>query len=157
MMSRAKNDSQLLSRRTLLKGMGLAPLLLRPSPFYGYSLLCGPGQGLSNRNPAFPFSGARLTPHYPAKSPLADVLRLVTPGSDEYVAEKYAVEIETIFKRWSEAFKASLRDLSALGESLDPAIEAISLVPAKEAAVRSGYGIDVVKRQFGSDLVPGRV
>ncbi|MGA2809026.1 MAG: FG-GAP-like repeat-containing protein [Terracidiphilus sp.] len=156
MMSRPKNDIPLLSRRTLLKGMGLAPLLLRPAPFYGSSLLFSPRNGIPNRNPAFPFSDVRLTPHYPAKSPLADVLRLVTPGSDEYVTEKYAFEIEAIFKKWSEALKASVRDLSALAESLDPSIESVSLTPAKETAVRSGYGIDVVKRQFGDALVPGR-
>ena len=135
--------------------MGVAPLLLRPAPFYGSSLF-GPEQGPSSQSLAFPFSDVRLTPHYPAKSPLADVLRLVAPGSDEYVTERYAFEIETIFKKWSEAFKASVHDLSALADSLAPSIEAVSLVPAKETAVRSGYGIDVVKRQFGTDLIPGR-
>ena len=156
MMSRPKNDSRFPSRRTFLKSMGLAPLLLRPAPFHGASLLFGPGQALSNLNPAFPFADARLTPHYPAKSPLADVLRLVAPGSDEYITEKYASEIDAIFKQWTRAFKASGRDLSVLAEWLAPAIETVSLAPVKETAVRSGYGVDVVKRQFGANGIPGR-
>jgi hypothetical protein len=32
---------------------------------------------------------------------LADILRRVAPGSDEYVTEKYASEIETILSLWS--------------------------------------------------------
>ena len=47
----------------------------------------------------------RLTPHYPAKSPLADILRLVAPGSDEYVTEKYAFEIESLLKQWGQTLK----------------------------------------------------
>jgi Flp pilus assembly protein TadD/peroxiredoxin len=155
-MSRRKNDSQSLSRRTLLKGMGLAPLLLRPAPFLGYSLLFGPAKIFPNEKPAFPFSDAHLTPHYPAKSPLADVLRLVAPGSDEYITEKYASEIEALLKQWSQALKASARDLSALAKSLDPAIEASPLGSAKETPVRSGYGIDIVRRRFAAGVVPGR-
>jgi Flp pilus assembly protein TadD/peroxiredoxin len=153
MMFRPKNDSQFKSRRTFLKTMGFAPLLLRPAPFHGASLLFDTTQ---STGPAFAFSDVRLRPHYPAKSPLADVLRLVAPGSDEYVTEKYAFEIESIFKKWSQAFKAPVRDLSALAEWLAPSIEAVSLVPVKETAVRSGYGIDVVNRQFGGGLIPGR-
>ncbi len=44
----------------------------------------------------------RFVPHYPAKSPLADVFRLVTPGSDEYITEKYAIEIEATLGGWGE-------------------------------------------------------
>ena len=155
-MTRHKNDNQFLSRRTLLKTMGLAPLLLRPAPFYGSSFLFGSPELFPNQSPAFPFSDVRLTPHYPAKSPLADVLRLVAPGSDEYVTEKYALEIEVLLKQWGQALKASASDLSALAKSLDPSIEASPLVPAKEIPLRSGYGIDIVKRQFPANVVPGR-
>jgi len=81
-MSRPKNETYLFSRRTLLKGMGLAPLLLRPAPFYGAPFLFGSPTVFPNQNSAFPFSDIRLTPHYPAKSPLEDVLRLVAPEAD---------------------------------------------------------------------------
>src|SRR5271169_4978237 len=128
-MSRHKNENHLLSRRTLLKGMGLAPLLLRPAPFYGAPFLFGSPTVFPNQNSAFPFSDIRLTPHYPARSPLEDVLRLVAPGSDEYVTEKYAAEIEALLQKWSLALKASARDHSILAMLLDPSVEVTVLVP----------------------------
>jgi hypothetical protein len=59
MTFQAKNDSQNFSRRTLLKSMGFAPLLLHSAPFYGASLLFDPPSALSNGNPGFPFSDTR--------------------------------------------------------------------------------------------------
>ena len=97
--------------------------------------------------PRFPFADVRLTPHYPAKSPLEDVLRLVAPGSDGYVTEKYAFEIESLLKQWGQALKTSAHDLSVLAKSLDPSIQASSLVPSKEIKLRTGDGIDIVKRE----------
>jgi len=155
-MSLYKNEAHLLSRRALIKSMGLAPLLLRPAPFYGSSFLFGSPNILSNQYPAFAFADIRLTPHYPAKSPLADILRLVASGSDEYVTEKYAFEIESLLQRWSQSLKTSVRDLSFLAKLLAPSIKASSLIPPKESSLRSGYGIDTVKRQFGAATVLGR-
>src|SRR5271156_5191797 len=94
-MSLSKTENQLLSRRTLLKSMGMAPLLFRAAPLHGAALLFRPPGTSSGAGGEFGFSDVRLVPHYPAKSPLADVLRLVTPGSDEFITEKYAVEIES--------------------------------------------------------------
>ena len=150
------NNHQCLSRRSVLKNMGLAPLLFRPAPFYGYSFLFGAPNTFPALDSAFPFSDPRLTPHYPEKSPLADVLRLVAPGSDEYITEKYAVEIESLFKEWSQALKSSAHDVSILLKFLDLAIEASPLAPIKEIPLRSGYGIDAVRRQFPGSVVSGR-
>ena len=148
---RHKEQNQFLSRRAILKGMGLAPLLLRPAPFRGSSYLFGP-----NQSPSFPFSDLRLNPLYPVQSPLEDVLRLVAPGSDEYLTEKHAFEIESQLKHWSHALKASVRDASVLSNLLDPSIEATPLTSADEITLRSGNGIDVVKRRFAANTVPGR-
>ncbi len=82
----------------------------------GSSFLFGSPQSLPNQIPAFAFTDVRLTPHYPAKSPLADILRLVAPGSDEYVTEKYAFEIESLLKQWSQTLRTSARDLSTLAK-----------------------------------------
>lgn len=155
-MSRKKGEKQLLSRRTLLKSMGLAPLLLRPAPFHGSSFLFGPPEVQADKDPAFPFSDFRLTPRYPAKSPLEDVLRRVAPGSDEYVTEKYAFEIGSLLKQWGQTLTASVRDLSALAKALDPSIEATTLTPAKEVALRSGQSIDILRRQFAANVISGR-
>lgn len=48
-----------------------------------------------------PFCGIAINPHYPAKSPLDDVLCYVTPDSDEYVTEKYAAEIVQLLQLWT--------------------------------------------------------
>ncbi len=155
-MSPHKNEIRFPSRRAVLKSMGLAPLLLRPAPFHGYPFLFGPPKGFPNRNGGLPFSDARLTPHYPAASPLEGVLRLVAPGSDDYVTEKYAWEIESLLKQWAQALKASAPGLSALAKSLDPSIEASALVPAKEITLRAGNGITIARRLFDGKVVPGR-
>ncbi len=155
-MSRHKNEDPLLTRRSLLKTMGLAPLVLRPATFRGSSLLFGPHSSLRYEKSAFPFSEVRLTPRYPAKSPLEDVLSRVAPGSDEYVTEKYAFEIGTLLQQWSEALRASVLDLAIVAKSLDPAIEATALVPEKELTLRSGNGIDCLRRRFAGKVVSGR-
>ncbi len=152
-MSRRKDRSQFLSRRVFLKRMGLAPVLFYSAPFHGFPF--GFSSGL-NQLPQFPLADFRLTPSYPTKSPLEDVLRRVAPGSDEYVTEKYAFEIELILGQWSQALKASARDQSALEKFLAPSIEASSFIPAKEITLRGGEGIDVTKRQFNTSVVPGR-
>ena len=93
--------------------MGLATLTLRPSPFIGASVLFGSDNFLSEQkplpakadDPTFAFADIRLRPHYPARSPLAEILRLVAPGSDQYVVEKYAVEIESVLAKWGQAIK----------------------------------------------------
>ena len=153
---RHQYDRQLLSRRTILKSLGAAPLLLRAAPFSGASLLSGTANFFAASDPGLPFADIRLTPHYPAPSPLADVLRLVAPGSDEYVTEKYAFEIESLLKQWGRDLKASPGDLSSLAGFIHPSIQLSPLSPARETPVRSGFGIDVVKRKFPDQLVDGR-
>ena len=155
-MSRHKNEDRFLTRRSLLKTMGLAPLLLRPAPFHGSRLFFGNPWGSRYEKSAFALSEVRLTPHYPARSPLEDVLRLVAPGSDEYVTEKYVFEIGMLLQQWSDALRASVSGLSAVAESLDEAIEATSMITEKELTLRSGNGIDCMRRRFSSSPVSGR-
>ncbi len=155
-MSRHKTEDRFLSRRSLLKTLGLAPLILRPSPFLGSSLVFRSPAPAEDVNREFPFSDARLVPHYPAKSPLEDVLRLVAPGTDGYVTEKYAFEIETILARWSEALRASPKNLASIEDALDTSLEASSLVPSKQTVLRSANGIDCSRRTFAGNLVTGR-
>jgi tetratricopeptide (TPR) repeat protein/peroxiredoxin len=156
MTLRPKNEVRSISRRAILKNIALAPLLLRAAPFRGLALPHSASRTALEQNSVLPFSDIRLTPHYPSQSPLADVLRLVAPGSDEYITEKYAVEIEAILARWGQDLKTSRRDHTTLATALNASVQGASLVPAKESNVRSAFGIDVVKRQFRADFVPGR-
>jgi Flp pilus assembly protein TadD/peroxiredoxin len=159
MNSRDRNKHKMLSRRALLKGMGLAPMAFRAAPFFGFRFLethaaVFPEQA-QDQAAAFPFADVRLSPHYPAKSPLADALRLVAPGSDGYLTEKYAFEIETILEQRSQALCASAKGVPASADWLDPAIDATAFSRTTEIAVRNGFGIDVVRRRFGDGVVQG--
>src|SRR5205809_5444969 len=77
-MSHYKNETQFLSRRRLLKSLGLAPMLFCPVPFHASSFLFE-SRGTPSGTSGFSLAEIRLTPHYPTKSPLEDVLRLVAP------------------------------------------------------------------------------
>jgi Flp pilus assembly protein TadD/peroxiredoxin len=155
-MSRSPHEDLLFSRRNLLKSIGLAPLLLRPAPLIGSSFLFGQPEISNPFDTAFPLAEARLTPHYPATTPLADVLRLVTPGSDEYITEKYAFEIESLLSKWGQVLKSSIRDFSALRDVLSPKIEASPLSQALETTARSGNGINVIRRRFAASPISGQ-
>ncbi len=138
-----------LSRRELLKQLAATPLLLRPAPFVGSSLLSS-GQPSPA---ALSFADVHYTPHYPARSPLDDVLRLVAPGSDSYVTEKYASEIEALLARWGQALQNG--DLESLKASLSPDIQACSLTPARKTTLRNGFGIESVRHDFAPQLQTG--
>ncbi|HEY6851387.1 MAG TPA: hypothetical protein VI320_34900, partial [Terracidiphilus sp.] len=97
------NEKSQLSRRELLKSVGFAPLLLRSAPLWGASLLFKSSPDPSGPNPSFSYADVRFKPHYPTNSSLADILRLVAPGSDDYSTEKYAFEIEALLKQWSQS------------------------------------------------------
>ena len=149
-MAPRTNDYHRLTRRALLKTLGTAPLLLRASPFHGASLLFPPSGLLQPPDPAFPFTDVRLTPHYPTRSPLEDVLRLVAPGSDEYVTEKYAYEIGEVLKQWSQALKSG--QLAGLAASFAHSLQASPLVAAREVKVRTGGGMESTRRVFSQPV-----
>src|SRR4029077_4931696 len=91
-MTRYNDEEHALSRRSFLRRMQWAPVLLLPAPLQA-RVSPPPGEKLGDRHSSFRFADLRFTPHYPTKSPLDDVLRKVVPGTDEYVTEKYAFEI----------------------------------------------------------------
>jgi Flp pilus assembly protein TadD/peroxiredoxin len=103
---------------------------------------------------AFPFSDLRVTPHYPSKSPLEDMLRRVAPGSDEFLTEKYAFEIAALLDAWSAALKVSTPALAVFSKFLDASFEAHSLVPSHDSILRKSFGIEVARRRFeGKTLI----
>src|SRR5438067_9459835 len=148
-------DQRIISRRTFLRGMRWTPLLFIPSPV-----------GASSFHPIFEddrpqpssalLTDLRFIPHYPAKSPLDDLLRLVPPGADEYVTEKYAVEIGGLLAEWSTALKISPPALATLAKFVHPAIQASSLSSREQTPLRSDYGIEVMRRRFADKISSGR-
>ncbi len=84
------------------------------------------------------------------RSPLDDVLRLVAPGSDEYATEGYAAEIGRVLARWAESFRTG--DLAGLQISLDPNLQANSLIAVRESRLRGDFGIETFRREFSSSM-----
>jgi len=136
--------------------MQWVPLVFIPAPMCAFPLPSLLAQSLRDKTSTFPFADFRLTPHYPAKSPLDDVLQRVVPGADEYVTEKYAFEILQVLGEWSESLKAAPPALAVAAKFLDASIEATSLVPTQEKSLRAGDGIEVRRRQFSADVKVGR-
>src|SRR5580704_199648 len=99
-----KNNRK-VSRRTFLATMRWAPLLYLPAPLHSAAFRSLSPETIEDQGSSFPLADFRLTPHYPAKSPLDDVLRYVPPGSDEFVTEKYASEIMRLLGEWSHSLK----------------------------------------------------
>ncbi|HLJ76947.1 MAG TPA: FG-GAP-like repeat-containing protein [Acidobacteriaceae bacterium] len=139
----------------MLKGMGLAPLLLRPAPLAGFRRLWTLG-ALPEWATDSAFGEVRLRPHYPQESPLDSVLRLVEPGLDGYLTEKFAAEIEAALRQWGQALRASGDARSVLAGLVDAEIKAPDFVVRKQRTLRSAFGVTVVKRKFAEPRALGR-
>ena len=104
----------------------------------------------------FPLSDIRLSPRYPGPSPLADILRLVPAGLDEFTLEPFAIAIEEILRAWGAELRVSPTSHSPLARALEQSIEATRLSAPKETNVRAGFGIDVFKRDFSARATIGK-
>src|SRR3984893_1580087 len=155
-MGRKNKREHICSRRAFLRGMRWAPALFVPAPLHSLSIPSLIGPEVSGPRPFFPFADLRVSPHYPAKSPLDEVLRYVAPGFDEFVTEKYAWEIGKILTVWGHNLKTTPPTLTTLAKFVDASLETTSLVPAEERSLRSGYGLDVLRRRFSPDVAVGR-
>jgi hypothetical protein len=155
MTSRRKYEAPILSRRTLLKQLGLAPFALRSAPLRGAESFFGAPGAYSGVNLTLPLADIRFTPHYPTKSPLTGVMALVAPGSDEYITEKYAAEIDGLLDRWSADLKTAPNATESLSSFLGTAIAGPTLTEPAEKPLRTGFGIDVVHRRFRPTAVQG--
>ena len=154
-MSSNTHEKQFPSRRTVLKTLGLAPLLFRPSPFYGSNFLFGGPSPDRTHDHELLFADIRLRPNYPSRSPLEDILRLVPPGSDEYATERYAFEIELLLAAWANDLKMSLGNHAILTGMLDPSIEAPTFVTTQEKVLRSSHPVTTSRRTFDPRTVTG--
>jgi Flp pilus assembly protein TadD/peroxiredoxin len=146
-MARSQKN-YILTRRAMLKGLGATPLLLRAAPLIGMHLLPGPSPTANDS--AMPFAEHRYSPHYPIASDLADILQLVEPGSDSYITERYALQLEALLKKWGESLQRSPKDHTSLASLLEPDLEASPLTPVHEKLLRSGFGLEITQRQFSS-------
>ena len=153
-MARQKHEKH-ISRRTFLREMRWAPVLFVPAPMravsFGTKIVAAP-----RAIPSFSFAAFPLTPHYPAKSPLDDVLRMVAPGADEFVTEKHAFEIERVMHGWSQALKETPPAIEVLAKFLAGSFEGLPFGQPHETRVRSRPPIEAIRRRFTGDSLVGR-
>jgi Flp pilus assembly protein TadD/peroxiredoxin len=102
------------------------------------------------------FTDVRFTPHYPARSPLDEILRLAAPGTDEYIVEGYAYELIALLEKWSRELRIECPGSAAIKGFVDQSVQSTSLVPIHESPLRAGQPIQVLRREFALDLIPGR-
>lgn len=155
-MGHQKKEKEKVSRRAFLGGLRYAPLIFLPAPVHSAVLRPFTTRVSKEYAQALPFSEDRLTPHYPTKGPLDDVLRYVPPGSDEYVTEKYAAEIAQLLTQWAQELKSDARSSAELKRMLAPSLNAASLVPQEQTTLRADYGVQAIRRKFPSEPANGR-
>lgn len=144
-MPSSQNTPYPFSRRAFLRGLRWTPVLFLPAPLQAI-----PWQEAAPE----PFD-FRITPVYPVKSPLEDVLRQVAPGSDRYVLEKYVSEIQPLLSAWGKALRSASPALPGLEKFAAAAIQASSLQTPTETSLRSGGALEVVRRRFANSKMTG--
>ncbi|KAA6464775.1 tetratricopeptide repeat protein [Acidobacteria bacterium AB60] len=155
-MARSGNQTAvpLPSRRAILKSLAMAPGFFRVAPLLG---AIAPARFLPEADKtSAPLLETRFVPHYPAQSPLADVMTRIAPGSDEYLTERFAAEIEVILKDWGKRMIESPVAISSIKPALDPAIQSTDWKIAGKKTLRSAYGLNVARQQFDGATAVGR-
>ena len=142
-MADQKDQQRIISRRTFLKGMRWTPWVFLSSGIHVLSLRPLFESTARARSAAAHIADLRLAPHYPTKSPLDDLLRLVPPGSDEYITEKYAAEIAHLLSDWAAKLKVAPPALDVPAKFLHPNIHGNEFSHPEVRSVRSDYGIEV--------------
>ncbi len=136
--------------------MRWAPVLFLPAPIHNSIFRSAPRGLPALEIPHFPFAEVTFSPHYPAKSPLDDVLKLTDPGTDEYVTEAYASEIMKLLEEWSRFLRTNPPAIAAMGKFVALSIQSTGFRASRESSLRPGDPITVVRREFGSELFSGR-
>jgi Tfp pilus assembly protein PilF len=155
-MTRRMPPPRKFSRRSIIQEMRWAPMLYLPAPLFAASRNFLLPENSPPPVHAFPFSEQRLAPHYPAKSPLEDILRKLVPGSDEFLTEKYVFEIDALLSEWSAALKHSSPALDVVTKLFDASLHSNSWTPPEEIPIRKSFGVETFRRRFPTNSTPGR-
>jgi tetratricopeptide (TPR) repeat protein len=144
------------SRRRFLEQMRWAPALFLPAPLTSPILRSAlPRIDTASETSPLTSTSVRFTPHYPAKSPLDDILRLATPGTDEYLVEGYAAELMSLLEKWSQQLRIECPGSSVVSSFVDVSVQSTALTPIHESPLRPGP-IEVIRREFAPGLHLGR-
>lgn len=151
-MERRRRDGKGLSRRGFLGSLRFAPALYLPAPLrLGRWLSLAASGKPSVVEPEL----LRLKPDYPDHSPLDGVLRLVAPGLDQFITEKYEAELQSAFER----LRGSLLGGADLKEALiglvrtDVIFNSPSAVEEKQLPTSGGF--ELRKRTYRDSTAGG--
>lgn len=97
-----------------------------------------------------------VEPRYRQARPLDRVLQKVQPGSDEFVSEQYASEIEAILAQWSAAWLQGPSAMTDVGKSLAADFSANSFRPSESRVVRSDSLLEIRRNRFTASNAIGR-
>lgn len=89
-------------------------------------------------------------PHYRSDRPLDATLLKTQAGSDEFITEKYADQLEETLRRWRQSLLGSPRNVEALASNLGTAFTGCSLQPMNSRTVRTAPPIEVRQHKFAS-------
>jgi hypothetical protein len=150
-----KDGNHDASRRTFLKQMGWAPVLFLPAPIHNSLFRYTPRGIPAMEILHFPFAEATFSPHYPSRSPLDDILRLVNPGTDEYKTEGYASELTSLLAEWGRQLKVNPPAAPVVSKFIASSIQSTGFRAVRESHLRPGDRIEVLRREFGPPLFSG--
>ena len=143
-MGRRRDERSTLNRREFLSRLGYAAPAFLPAPLRTYA--------------PFPFawpvdapalSEFRWKPSYPSPSPLDDMLRVVAPGSDAYIAEKHAAGLQLRLTEIGNAIQLQPSHPETLARFLHPSFQGHGPREFSEQRLRSGPAIEVRRRKYG--------
>jgi tetratricopeptide (TPR) repeat protein len=78
-------------------------------------------------------------------------LRKVQPGFDDFVAEKYQLQVATIFARWSDQLLKSPSQTADIEAVLATSLVATSPIPAESQPVRTSSFLNVFRSKFSAE------
>jgi tetratricopeptide (TPR) repeat protein len=90
----------------------------------------------------------QLHPEYRSKRGIEAILSKVSPGSDDFVTEKYQNEAEAIFREWSSELLAAPAGTDTLRKAIAPGFVGNSQKSAQERIVRETPFLKVWKVQY---------
>jgi Flp pilus assembly protein TadD/peroxiredoxin len=125
------------SRRSFLRSVGAAAAF-SVSPLRGMSLPLA----ASRADPCFLRTGSAYAPF------VERFVRYIAAGADDFVAEKFAVELVAVLTSWQQAFTASSTDLSKVHDLLPETLEASLLNRAEVTPLRTDQPVQSYKVMF---------
>jgi Flp pilus assembly protein TadD/peroxiredoxin len=125
------------SRRSFLRSAGAAAAF-SVSPLHGMSLPLA----ASRPDPCFLRTGSAYAPF------VERFVRYITPGADDFVAEKFAAELVAVLTSWQQAFTGPGSDLSKVHDLLLETLEASLLNRAEVTPLRTDQPVQSYKVVF---------